>query len=158
MPRLRSDPKTLLVTTLATLATSPILARGQTPAAPQPRDSSAVVATVEAFHTALETGDTAAVRELLAEDVVVAEGGGVESREEYLGGHLGADMAFAGAVTRDSRLVQVTMAGDVAWVASTARRAGTYREREIDSRGAELMVLGHDGRRWRIRAIHWSSR
>jgi len=106
----------------------------------------------------LAAGDSAAVRALLADDVQVAESGGLESREDYLSHHMPADMAFAAAVAREPGTMRVTVAGDVAWVMSTSHTTGTFRERAIDSRGAELMVLSrHDGG-WRIRAIHWSSR
>lgn len=121
-------------------------------------DSAAVVAVVDAFHAALEEADTAAVRRLLAENAIVQEGGGVETRAEYFSHHLPADMAFAGAVSGERRLMAVEVQADFAWVASTSQRKGTFRDREIDLQGAELMVLtrGPDG--WRISAIHWSSR
>jgi len=128
------------------------------PAAGQQPDSAAVVAVVDAFHGALEAADTAAVRRLLSEDVIVQEGGGVEDRVEYFSHHLSADMAFAGAVEAERRLVAVEVRGDVAWVASTSRRTGTFRDREVDLQGAELMVLSREADVWRISAIHWSSR
>ena len=40
----------------------------------------------------------------------------------------------------------------------TSRTTGTYRERAINSAGAELMVLSRTADGWNIRAIHWSSR
>jgi len=121
-------------------------------------DASAAVAAVEAYHRALQTGDTTIVRELLAEDVLVAESGGLETREEYLSHHLAGDMAFASAVTREPGQRHVTVLGDVAWVTSTSRTTGTFRDRSVDARGAELMVLTRSEVGWRIRAIHWSSR
>lgn len=121
-------------------------------------DSAGVAATVHAFHQALETGDTAAVESLLAADVRVAESGGLETRAEYLSHHLPGDMAFASAVAREAGELQVTVHGDVAWAVSTSRTSGTFRDRAIDSAGAELMVLSREGGQWRIRAIHWSSR
>jgi len=121
-------------------------------------DGAGAVAAVEAYHHALQAGDSAAVRDLLADDVVVLESGGMESRAEYLSHHLPGDMAFAAAVTREPGDHQVTVQGDVAWVTSMSRTTGTYRDRAIDSRGAELMVLTRQEGRWRIRAIHWSSR
>jgi ketosteroid isomerase-like protein len=124
----------------------------------QATDSAAVVGVVDAFHRALETGDTAAVRGLLAEQVTVQEGGGLESRSEYLSHHLPGDMAFAAAIASERRPVAVEVRGDVAWVVSTSRRTGTFRDRAIDMQGAELMVLTRDRDTWRIAAIHWSSR
>lgn len=123
-----------------------------------PSVDSTAVATVEAFHRALQARDTAAVRNLLAADVLVLESGGLETRADYLSQHLQGDMAFASAVTRESGEHHVTTQGDVAWVASTSRTTGTFRERTISSTGAELMVLTRQEGRWRIRAIHWSSR
>lgn len=121
-------------------------------------DSAPVVAAVQAFHEALATGDTARVEALLAKDVRVLESGGLETREEYFSHHLPGDMTFARTVERERGPIQVVVAGDVAWTVATSRTTGTFRDREIDSRGAELMVLSrHDGE-WRIRAIHWSSR
>lgn len=121
-------------------------------------DSMAVAETVESYHRALQAGDTAAAMALLAPDVHILESGGLETREEYRNHHLAGDMAFAAAVPRERGSLTVTVAGDVAWAVSSSRTRGTYREREINSVGAELMVLtrGEDG--WTIRAIHWSSR
>lgn len=121
-------------------------------------DSAAVVSTVERFHAALASGDSAAVMSLLTPGARIVESGGVETREEYTHHHLPADMAFAAAVPRERGPIEVTVHGDVAWAVSTSRSRGTYREREIDSRGAELVVLTREGGTWRIEAVHWSSR
>jgi ketosteroid isomerase-like protein len=67
-------------------------------------------------------------------------------------------MAFAGAVDRERASLQVVVRGDVAWAMSTSRARGRYRDRDIDSRGAELVVLSRREGAWRIEAIHWSSR
>jgi ketosteroid isomerase-like protein len=122
-------------------------------------DSAAVARTVAAYDAALEAGDSAAALALLAPDAVVLESGGVETREEYRSHHLQGDIAFARAVRTESRPPRIVVRGDVAWAWSTSITQGTYRERAINSAGAELMVLGRaaDGR-WLIHAIHWSSR
>lgn len=121
-------------------------------------DSAAVAQVVERFHDALASGDSAAALALLAEDARILEGGGVETREEYSAHHLPADMAFAAAMERERGSLRVQVRGDVAWATSTSRVRGTFREREIDSRGAELVVLSRSGGQWLIEAIHWSSR
>lgn len=121
-------------------------------------DSAAVAQAVQAYHAALQAGDSVAALALLADDVRVAESGGLETRDEYRSHHLPGDMAFAGAVTREPGPIHVTVVGDVAWSISSSRTTGTFRERAIDSRGAELMVLTREGGAWKIRAIHWSSR
>lgn len=137
-----------------------LLAGGRSLQAQQtaPTDSMEVADVVHRYHAALSAGDTAAVMELLAPGAVVLESGGMESREEYRSHHLPADMAFAKAVARDRGPMHVAVHGDVAWASSLATTRGTFREREIDSQTAELMVLRRTDVGWRIEAIHWSSR
>lgn len=114
--------------------------------------------TVVAFGAAQAAGDTAAVLALLAPDVVIYESGGVEaSRDEYRRRHLAADMAFAAAVREEIVDRRSGSAGDVAWVLTQSRKRGTFRGREIDSRGTETMVLRRTPDGWRIVHIHWSS-
>jgi hypothetical protein len=98
------------------------------------------------------------VEALLSKDVRVLEGGGLETREEYLSHHLPGDMTFAAAVDRERGPIAVTIVDGVAWAVSSSRTSGTFREREIDAQGVELMVLSREDDEWRIRAIHWSSR
>ena len=138
--------------TVIGLAVLPQLSRAQS------ADKDAVLATVRAFHDALARGDSVAALKLLAPDVQVLESGGLETREEYRSHHLPGDMAFARAVPSVSAGATVEVSGDVAWVVGTSRTTGTYRERPINSAGAELMVLSRTAEGWRIRAIHWSSR
>lgn len=128
------------------------------PAATAAGDSAAVAAVVHSFHTALQAGDSARALSLLAEDAVILESGGVESRVEYRAHHLPADIAFARAVTAERGALQVTVRGDVAWTVSGSTAKGVYGERPINSAGAELMVLERTPAGWLIRAIHWSSR
>lgn len=135
-----------------TLGSLPAVA--QTPAA----DHQAVLATVRAFHDALVQGDSLAALRLLADDVTIQESGGLETRADYRGHHLPGDIAFARAVPSKGDDPAVTVVGDVAWVVGTSRTTGTFRDRPINSAGAELMVLTRTPEGWRIRAVHWSSR
>lgn len=128
------------------------------PAIAQSADSAAVSSVVTAFHAALAAGDSAAALGLLAEDALVLESGGLETRSEYREHHLPADIGFASAVPGIRTPVRVVVLGDVAWVVGTSRTTGTYRDRPVNSAGAELMVLSRESNGWRIRAIHWSSR
>ncbi len=121
-------------------------------------DLAAIRAVVDGYHAALSSGDRDTVERLLAEDVVVLESGGREDRTQYLEHHLPGDMAFAAAVERTRSELDVRVMGDVAWVSSTSSTTGSYRGRDIDSLGAELMVLAREGGEWLIRAIHWSAR
>lgn len=134
------------------------LAAAPLTAAAQARDSAAVIGIVERFHAALQAGDSTAALALLASDAVILESGGIETREEYRSHHLPADIGFAQAVPRERGEYHVQLAGDVAWVTSTSRTRGRYRERDINSQTAELVVLRRSGGEWRIAAIHWSSR
>ncbi len=104
------------------------------------------------------SGDSTTALSLLAEDVTILESGGVEDKEHYRSGHLAGDMRFAAAVPRERSDIRVTVLGDVAWAWSTNTAQGQMGEREVNSRGAELMVLARTNDRWMIRAIHWSSR
>jgi ketosteroid isomerase-like protein len=121
-------------------------------------DSAAVAETVHRFHAALEAGDSATALDLLTEDAIILENGDVETKQEYRSHHLPSDIAFARAVRREAGPIGVVVRGDVAWATSTSTARGTYREREVNSQGAELMVLERTPDGWRISAIHWSSR
>jgi ketosteroid isomerase-like protein len=151
----------LLAGALATTAT-PAAAQSLAVAKDSPAvsltDSAAVVATIDRLHASLEAGDSAQVLGLLADDVVVLESGGFEDRGEFRSHHLPADIAFARAVQSERTLRSVRVEGDAAWVASTSVTRGEFRGRQVNSAGAELMVLRRTTDGWRITAIHWSSR
>lgn len=121
-------------------------------------DSTAVVAAVVAYHAAMAAADSAAALALLAPDAVIVESGGIETREEYRAHHLPGDIAFARGIKSERGPVRVAVLGDVAWATSTSTAQGEYRGRQINSSGAELMVLTRTPSGWKIRAIHWSSR
>jgi ketosteroid isomerase-like protein len=121
-------------------------------------DSAAVARVVQQFHAALQAGDSAAALSILHEDAVILESGVAETKQEYRSHHLASDIAFARAVPRIAGPVRVVVRGDVAWATSTSTARGNYRDREVNSQSAELMVLERTREGWRIMAIHWSSR
>ena len=122
-------------------------------------DSAGVAEVVNNYHNALSTGDSSAALALLADDAVILESGGMESRSEYRSHHLAGDISFARAVkSAPAAAIQVTIAGSSAWTASTSTTQGTFNGRTINSLGAESMVLTKSTDGWRIRSIHWSSR
>jgi ketosteroid isomerase-like protein len=137
---------------LAPLAALASWASGQTPT-----DSADVATVVERYHRALAAGDSLAALALLADDAVILESGGVESRQEYRSHHLADDIAFARAVKGTRSAVHVAVEGNVAWTTATSTTRGKYRGRAVNSAGAELMVLTRTPGGWKIRAIHWSS-
>lgn len=118
----------------------------------------AAAGVVDAFHAALEHGDTAGALALLADDVLIFESGEAErSKAEYAQHHLAADAAFSAAVpsARSRRMARAS--DDDAWVASENRTTGLFNGRPIDSLSVETMVLRRQSEGWRITHIHWSS-
>jgi hypothetical protein len=105
----------------------------------------------------LSTGDTAGINELLAPDLRVLEGGTVENLQEYLSHHLSADIEFAKAVKEKRNPFSYRCIGDVAWLVSTSTATGNFNGRDINSDGAELLILSRTQKDWQLRAIHWSS-
>lgn len=123
------------------------------PAAARP-----AAAVVDAFHNALRRGDTAAAQSKLADDALIFESGGVErGKAEYASHHLGADAAFAQAVRGTVTRRAGNVVGNLAWIASEGRTAGTFKGRSIDVVTTETMILQRRGGSWKIVHIHWSS-
>ena len=115
-------------------------------------------AVVNAYGAALKAKDEAALRALLAPDVIIAEGGGAErSVEEYAGHHMPADMAFTAAVEFSLKKRDVIENADLATVISESQVHGTYNGENVHSKMMETMVLRREGGQWRIVHIHWSS-
>lgn len=122
-------------------------------------DSASIVGAVSRFHEALAAGDSATAMGLLSPGVIVQESGEIETRSEYLAHHLKADIEFAAAVPSQRTVISLRRQENVAWVLSRSTTKGTFKDRAINSMGAELMVLSRSTRgQWRIEAIHWSSR
>lgn len=123
--------------------------------APSARPAAAVV---DAFHAALRRGDTTAAQSHLAVNALIYESGGVErGKQEYASHHLGADAAFAQAVPSTITRRAGEAVGNVAWIATEGRTAGTYKGRALDVVTTETMVLRRVGKAWKIVHIHWSS-
>ena len=138
----------------AAIASAISSCRKPIPTAP---DREAIATTVATFHDALAKGDRKAALGLLAPDVQILESGHRETREEYEGGHLAADIEFAKSVPSTRGPMIVRQEGNVAWTSATGRSKGTFQNKEIDAENAELMVLAKTDEGWRIRAIHWSN-
>lgn len=116
-------------------------------------------AALDAFHAALESSDRDGALARLDPAVVIFEAGGAElSREEYASHHLAGDMEFLAAITTERVDRRSGASGDLVWVLTRTRTAGTFRDKEVSSRGTEtaLLARGDDG--WRLVHLHWSSR
>lgn len=141
---------------LCLLTTSAALAQAPQPSAASLEQPAGIV---DAFHTALDRGDTVAALSFLADDALIFEEGGVErGKAEYAAHHLAADAAFSKAVPSKMLRRSGGAEGDVAWVVSEGRTTGTFKDRPVDRHTAETMLLRREGDTWRIAHIHWSSR
>jgi ketosteroid isomerase-like protein len=128
------------------------------PAAPIEAGAEEPARIVDAFHAALARGETTAALEMLADDAVIYESGGVErGKAEYASHHLEADAAFSKAVP--SRVTRRTGAADgsVAWLLTEGRTTGTFKDRPVDRVTTETAMLRRVGGGWRITHFHWSS-
>lgn len=115
-------------------------------------------ATVDAFHAALNRGDTKAALNLLADDALIFESGAAErSKAEYAEHHLSADAAFSQAVPSTVTRRTGKSEGTTAWIASEGKASGSYKGKAIDLVTTETMLLRRIGKSWKIVHIHWSS-
>jgi ketosteroid isomerase-like protein len=113
---------------------------------------------VAAFGKALATGDTSGALALLHPDVVIFEGGGWETLEDYRKGHLRADINAMQSLKQETLRDVIKVSGDLALSTREYSTTGQRGERAIDNVGAESMVLLRTSTGWKIRHIHWSSR
>jgi ketosteroid isomerase-like protein len=113
---------------------------------------------VVAFHKALESGDAVKARSLLADDVLIMEGSGIErSADEYASHHMLSDMKYLQAIDVKTLEHHVQESSSIAISISRSSSKGVYKGKDIDSEGNETMTLvqGSDG--WKITHIHWSN-
>ncbi|MDF2179882.1 nuclear transport factor 2 family protein [Aliiglaciecola sp. CAU 1673] len=113
---------------------------------------------VQAFHQALTTGNAEQAKTLLADDVVIYEGGGIErSAAEYAAHHMQADMKYLAAVHSQPLEHHVQVNQDSAYSLSVSHVTGQYKDKEVDYKGMETMVLVKTDAGWKIKHIHWSN-
>ena len=143
-----------LACTLALGASALNAAAAQTPRA----DSIGAAAAVEQFHAALAAADSARAVALLSDDVLIMEAGAVQTKADYLGGHLAGDMKATQGAKGERVVLKVSIVGDAAYVASRTVTPPTGAAGSTGSELAELMVLSKTAGSWKIRAVHWSSR
>jgi ketosteroid isomerase-like protein len=124
----------------------------------QPGDSADAVGVVNRFHAALHSSDSTGALALLAPEVMILEGGTVETFAQYRSGHLAADIRASAGAQATRTVTQVSVQGEAAWVVSTSRTQRTSAAGvTTTSAGAELMILKRSATGWKIAAIHWSS-
>src|SRR2546423_11270840 len=158
MLEMKTQFKTVIAMAIVLALSCPVdnsLANEQSGAA-EPDLESAVAAAAR-FSLALARGDSATAARLLAPDAVILESGDRETRAQYIAGHLGADINFARSVISTRTVTDAHREGEVAWVTAISVSKGRFRDRDVNSRGAELIVLSRTSATWTIRAIHRSS-
>ncbi len=121
-------------------------------------DVALIKTVVEYYHKALESSDKETVLKLLSDDLIIQEGGHYQTGEDYKSSHLISDMAFTSVVKGTREVIEAVAGEDIGWVISSSIRQGEFKGKEIDSMGAEMMILKKEDGVWKIRAIHWSSR
>ncbi|MGY3041656.1 mono/diheme cytochrome c family protein/ketosteroid isomerase-like protein [Rhodanobacter sp. TND4EL1] len=123
----------------------------------KPKAVPAAEAVAQAFHTALQHGDQAAVLALLASNVTISEGGHTQTRDDYANGHLGEDIAFL----KSAQITPVSLGsmpmGDTAMVGSESDIKATVKGKPTTLRSRELLTLKQDGKDWKIVSIQWQS-
>ena len=159
--KIKSNVFTLTIMTLLGLVlTSPSWAHGdEKHAGASPmfvNTDTAPAKAVSAFHQALKNGDKDLARALLADDVLIFEGGVERSAEQYANHHMLADMKYLAAVETKSLEHQVTISGNLAISISRSRTKGHYKEKDVDYEGLETMMLTLSDGKWQITHIHWS--
>lgn len=110
------------------------------------------------FHKALKDGDKATVKRLLADNVMIFEGGGVERSEaEYEQHHMSADMAYLKEMSIKTLEHHVKVSGNSAVSLSRSKVTGTHKGKTVDHEGMETITLNKQDDEWLITHIHWSN-
>jgi len=110
------------------------------------------------FHQALKSGDKLTARALLADDVLIFEGGGIEkSADEYAQHHMLSDMKYLAEINTEVVDYNIKVMGDIAYAMSKSKSTGQYKGKSINNEGMETMVLQKEAGKWKIVHIHWSN-
>jgi len=112
-----------------------------------PRATTDPAVVADALYAALKNGDATAVSLLLADDVMILEGGHAQtSKADYMAGHMKSDMAFLPNIERELLSREASQAGDAAWVTTFSKSTGTYKGKAIDSVSREFLVMKRAGK------------
>lgn len=123
-----------------------------------PSEAQPAVDVVDAFGEALAAADFEQVEAMLDPNVIVLEGGGVESsRSEYLGHHARSDAKFLSGAETTLLQRRARIADGTAWVASESEIHARNDGKPQVLLSTETMVLSDTPSGWKIVHIHWSS-
>ena len=126
--------------------------------AQQSTEKEMITKTLNDLETAIINNDSEQAGAILHDDVTILEGGGMETKSQYLSHHFHSDGKFLAAINREEVSQDIKIEGNVAWVTSKTKMTGTYLGRDIDLSSLELAVLKKENGMWRVVALHWSSR
>ncbi len=126
--------------------------------AQETNDKEMIAKTLNDLETAIVENDSEKAGEILHDDVTILEGGGMETKSQYLSHHFHSDGKFLSAMNREEVSQEISVEGNMAWVTSKTKMTGTYSGRDIDLSSLELAVLKKENGMWRVIALHWSSR
>jgi ketosteroid isomerase-like protein len=126
--------------------------------AQETNDKEMIAKTLSDLETAIVENDSKKAGEILHDDVTILEGGGMETKSQYLSHHFHSDGKFLSAMNREEVSQEISVEGNMAWVTSKTKMTGTYSGREIDLSSLELAVLKKENGMWKVIALHWSSR
>lgn len=135
-----------------TSATSPTAPTANPPASPAAQ-------TVDQFHADLRNGNTLDALQLLSPDVFIAQQGFVnKGRDQYAGGRVANDAAFAkGVADQQIHRDVIKISPTAAEVITQSHRTGTFHKITVDLVQAETALVEKRGDKWQIVAIHWSA-
>jgi ketosteroid isomerase-like protein len=149
------------VAVMSLIVTQPALAHGSEKHQPAQNSmftgmDSEAAKVAKAFHHALRNGDEKSARELLANDVLIFEGKGVErSADEYASHHMKSDIKFLNKMSITPLEHHVQSQGLLATSISRAKISGHYKDKDIDIVSAETMLLKKVNGKWKITHLHW---
>ena len=126
--------------------------------AQETNDKEMIAKTLNDLETAIVENDSEKAGEILHDDVTILEGGGMETKSEYLSHHFHSDGKFLSAMNREEVSQEISVERNMAWVTSKTKMTGTYSGRDIDLSSLELAVLKKENGMWKVIALHWSSR
>ncbi|MBL37648.1 MAG: hypothetical protein CMP07_04490 [Xanthomonadales bacterium] len=118
-----------------------------------------IEATIEAFHHALAEGRGDDALGFFHPRAVIAEGGRVETVDDYAAGHMKGDMEFLGQLSIETLSREMLAESETqATISSQSRMRGQARGRAIDVLSSETATLVKTDNGWRILHLAWSSR
>ncbi|MBV7317634.1 DUF4440 domain-containing protein [Shewanella sp. NIFS-20-20] len=113
---------------------------------------------VSTLHQALATGNTALIQQVLADDVVIFEGGFAErSLAEYASHHMAADIAYLSTMTVTVLEQDIEVMGNMAYAMTMTQLVADDQNAEVVERVTlETLILQRIEGRWQIVHVHWS--